>query len=147
MTHIESSMVVARSIKDTFDFLNEAEHHAIFIPNMIQFSQTSAGSFGQVGTKVTGILRILGMSFQVPYELTEHEQDHRLSMKGSLGSILFEDGYILEALVDATRIHFWLDIKFKGISKVFIPFASLIGRIHARETLRNLYRALQKNGR
>jgi len=143
MARIESSVQVSRSVEDTFAFLNAAENHARFIPNMVEFNKTSSGAFGQVGTTIRGVLRFLGFKMELPYEIIEHEPNRRLAMKGILGPVLFEDGYILSPSENGTQIKFWLELTPTGLSKVMNPFAGLIGRIHAMETLANLKKALE----
>jgi hypothetical protein len=66
-------------------------------------------------------------------------------MKGVMGPVRFEDGYILKTNGGGTEIRFWLDLTPTGWTKVFSPFTGLIGRIHAWETLRNLRRELISN--
>lgn len=142
MTRIESSVRVSRSVEETFAFLNVAENHARFIPNMIAFQKTSAGSFGQVGTTIRGVLRFLRLTLELPYEIIEYEPNRKLAMQGVLGPVRFRDGYVLSPDGTGTQIRFWLELTPTGPSKILSPFAGLIGRIHAMETLSNLKRAL-----
>jgi len=144
MTRIESSILVSKSVEDTFAFLNDSENHLKFIPNMVEFNKTSAGVFGQVGSTVQGALRILGVRMEVPYEVIEHQQDKSLAMKGLIGTITFKDGYVLNPAGKGTQINFWLELTLTGLAKVFKPLAGLIGKIHANETLANLKRTIEK---
>lgn len=144
MTRIESSILVSKSVEDTFAFLNDSENHLKFIPNMVEFNKTSAGIFGQVGSTVQGALRILGIRIEVPYEIIEHQQNKSLAMKGLIGPITFKDGYVLNPAGNGTQINFWLELTLTGFAKAFKPFAGLIGKIHAYETLANLKRTIEK---
>lgn len=146
MARIESSVLVSKSVEEIFSFLDTPENHAKFIPNMIEFNKTSAGPFGRVGATARGVLRFFGKKVDIPYEIIEHEQNQRLAMKGLLGPINFKDGYILIPNAEGTQIKFWLELTMTGLAKVFSPFKSLIGRIHAIETLTNLKKALEKSG-
>ena len=143
MIHIDSEIVVSNSIHDIFTYLNSPGNHARFIPNMIHFNQTSLGAFGRVGAKANGILNILGVNIKISYELIEHEPDRRLAMKGSLGPLLFKDGYVLEIVGNKTKIKFWLEIDVRGVLILFQSLTSLIAKLHARETLQNLRRELE----
>jgi carbon monoxide dehydrogenase subunit G len=143
MARIESSMQVSKSVADVFDFMSVPDNHARFIPHMAEFKQTSNGPFGQVGTTVRGSLNYYGiLKIEVPYEIIEHEPDHRLAMKGSMGPVQFKDGYILSPSGQGTRIKFWLELDPTGWAILLKPIAGLIGRIHAQETLANLKREL-----
>ena len=145
MTHIESTMIVPRPLEEVFAFLNTAESHARFIPNMAEFRQTSPGVFGRVGARAQGVLRYFGlMKIKVPYEIIEHELNRSVAMSGQMGSILFKDGYILRKTGSGTEIKFWLDLLPTGWARLLSPFMGLIGRIHAWETLRNLRQELVK---
>lgn len=144
MARIESTVVVPGSVEDTFAFLNAAESHARFIPNMAELKQTSEGTFGRVGTTARGVLSYFGLlRIPVEYEIIEHQPMNRLAMKGRMGPVAFKDGYILDSRGNDTEIKFWLELNPSGWTQVLKPFARLIGRIHAWETLRNLKREIR----
>jgi len=146
MAHIESTLLVHRSVEDVFAFLSAAENHARFIPNMAEFKQTTDGIFSRVGATAQGILSYFGLlKIPVQYEIIEHDFNHRLAMNGKMGPVSFKDGYVLQRAGDATAIKFWLDLVPMGWTKLFSPFMGFIGRIHAWETLRNLERELAKS--
>ena len=143
MARIESSLQVSKSVPEVYRFMSVPDNHARFIPNMAEFRQTSGGAFGQVGTKVQGLLNYFGiLKIEVPYEIIEAEPDHRLAMKGKMGPVQFRDGYILDPVGQGTRINFWLELNPTGWAVLLKPIAGLIGWIHARETLANLKREL-----
>jgi carbon monoxide dehydrogenase subunit G len=145
MARIESSIIVRQALDEVFAFLNAAENHARFIPNMAEFRPTSPGAFGNVGTTAQGLLSYFGLvKIKVKYKIIKYEPNHRLAMKGQMGPLLFKDGYILKKGGDGTEIKFWLDLRPTGRAKVFSPFMWLVGKIHAWETLRNLKRELAK---
>jgi hypothetical protein len=143
MTYIESSVLVQQPLEEVFTFLNAAEGHARFIPNMAELRQTSPGAFGKIGATAQGSLSYFGlMKIRVQYEIIEHELNRQLAMKGQMGPVLFKDGYILKKNEKGTEIQFWLDLIPTGWTKLFSPFMGLVGKIHAWETLRNLKREL-----
>ena len=142
MARVESSIDVPRTIEDTFLFLNTPESHLKFIPRMIEFRQTSAEEFGRIGATVQGLLNYFGMRIPVEYEIIEHQPNKRLAMQGKMGPVSFRDGYLLSRNKDETEIKFWLELHPTGWAKVFAPFAGVIGKVHAWETLRNLKREL-----
>jgi len=144
MARIESSILVPKSVEDTFSFLNKRESHLRFIPRMIQLDQTSQGSFGQVGATADGTLNYFGVKIPVKYEIIEHESNQKLAMSGLMGPISFRDGYVLTKNSAGTEIKFWLELNPTGWTKLFAPFAGLIGKIHAWETLRNLKREITR---
>jgi hypothetical protein len=143
MTRIESSILVPKPIEDVFSFLNTRESHLKFIPRITAFNQTSQGAFGQVGTTLAGMLNYFGIRIPVQYEIIEIEPNRRLAMKGQMGPVQFKDGYVLSAAEKGSQIKFWLELNPTGLTKVFSPFAKLIGKFHAWETLRNLKRELK----
>ena len=142
MARIESSILVPKAIEDVFSFLNTRESHLKFIPRITAFNQTSQGTFAQVGTTVAGMLNYFGIRIPVHYEIIEIEPNQRLAMKGKMGPVQFKDGYILSAAEKGSHIKFWLELNPTGLTKVFSPFANLIGKAHAWETLRNLKREI-----
>lgn len=143
MARIESNIQVSKTVGDVFAFLDNAKNHARFIPNMAEFKQTSGGAFGRLGATAKGSLRYFGlMKIKVSYEIIEHQPSHTLAMKGKMGPVQFKDGYFLSATEKGTQINFWLELNPTGWTNLFRPFAGLIGRIHAWETLRNLKREI-----
>lgn len=142
MAHIESSILVPKTVEDAFLFLNTRESHLKFIPRITEFNQTSAGPFGQVGATVRGVLQYFGLKIPVDYEIIEHQPNKSLAMKGKMGPVLFRDGYVLSSEGGGTRITFWLELTLTGLTILFQPFTRFIGKIHAWETLRNLKREL-----
>lgn len=144
MRRIESSFRVSRSIEKVFSFLTKCESHRKFIPRMIELHQTSPGSFGQVGTRLSGVLQYFGIRILVQYEIIEVEQNRQLAMKGQMGPVLFKDGYVLKQNDQGSEIKFWLELMPGGWAKVFSPFMGWIGKVHAWETLRNLKRELTR---
>ena len=142
MARIESSILVPKTVEESFLFLNTRESHLKFIPRITEFNQTSVGPFGQVGATVGGVLRYFGLNISVDYEIIEHKPNKSLAMKGKMGLVLFRDGYILSPESGGTRIIFWLELTLTGLTIFFQPSARLIGKIHAWETLRNLKREL-----
>lgn len=144
MSRIESTILVPNSIEDVFALLNSRQSHLSFIPRMVELRQTSQGDFGQVGATANGLLNYLGIKIPVQYEIIEHEPLSRLGMKGWMGPVSFTDGYVVSQKETRTEIRFWLDLSPTGWTKIFAPFAALIGKVHAWETLRNLERELNK---
>jgi hypothetical protein len=146
MAHIESTVLVRQPLEKVFAFLDTAESHGKFIPNMTMFRQTSAGVFGKTGATAHGVLSYFGLiKIGVQYRIIQHEQNRRLAMKGQIGPVDFEDGYVLQRNGNGTEIKFWLELFPTGWAKILTPFAALVGRMHAWETLRNLKRALAKD--
>ena len=145
MAHIESTVLVHQPLEDVFAFLNAPESHGKFIPNMTGFRQTSSGIFGKNGATARGVLRYFGLiKIGVQYQIIQHEPNRRLAMKGQMGPVYFEDGYVLKRNGNGTEIKFWLELFPSGWAKLLTPFAGIIGKIHAWETLRNLKRELTK---
>jgi len=144
MARIESSIHFPKAVEEIYSFLSTRENHRRFIPRMTDLEQLSPGSFGQVGTRLSGMLNYFGIRIPVKYEIIEVETNRQLAMKGQMGPVLFRDGYILKGNGAETEIKFWLDLLTTGWATLFSPFMGLIGRVHAWETLRNLRRELAK---
>lgn len=143
MSTIEQSVIINRTVEEIYRFFSSAENHAQFIPGMREVKQTSPGSFAQVGATARGMRRDMVIDSEVLYEITQVEPNKVLGMKGIMGPIHFDDGYILEPMGSATRVRFWLDLKLPGILKIGNPFMQIVGKTHAWETLANLKRVLE----
>ncbi|HET9590331.1 MAG TPA: SRPBCC family protein [Anaerolineales bacterium] len=141
---LEASILINRPAEDIFTFLNTPENHPKFVPGMIEFKKTSPGPLGQVGATVRGVRQFLGRKMELPYEITDFEPGNRLGMKGKMGPVTFEDGYVLDPMGNSTRVKFWLELTATGLLRLARPFLVWQGRIHADETLANLKRAVEK---
>lgn len=142
MTRIESSILVQKSIEEVFAFLSKRESHLNFIPRMTELRQTSPGDFGRVGATAEGMLNYFGIRIPVKYEIIENVPNQRIAMKGAMPYVDFRDGYALRERDHGTEITFWLELSPSGWAKILAPFAGLIGKVHAWETLRNLKREI-----
>ena len=145
MARIQSSIFVQKPVEEVFGFLNRCESHRRFIPRMSHLEQETEGAFGQVGTRLSGMLDYFGIRIPVQYELIEVEPVQRLAMKGQMGPVRFRDGYILHPERHGTQVQFWLELQPAGWAVLMRPFAGMIGRLHAFETLRNLKKVLDGN--
>ena len=143
---LETTIMINRPAEDVFAFLNIPENHPKFVPGMIEFKKTSPGTLGRVGATIRGVRQFLGQRMILPYEITEYEPGNRLGMKGMMGPITFEDGYVLDSMGNSTHVKFWLELTLTGLMKMAKPFVVWQGKIHANETLTNLKRALEKAG-
>jgi hypothetical protein len=142
MNPVESRLMVSKSVEEIFLFLSKRESHLNFIPRMVSLTQTSQGEFAQVGGRAEGVLNYFGVKIPVKYEIIENVSDQSLAMNGSMPFVNFKDGYVLSSQNGGTEIKFWLELKLMGWTKIFSPFAGLIGKVHAWETLRNLKREI-----
>jgi hypothetical protein len=143
---IEAHTLIEKSPHEIFAFLSVPENHAKFIPGMLEFKGASPGSFAQVGAKALGLRRLLGRRLDLPYEIIESEPDKKLAMKGEMGPISYEDGYLLEPRGSGTRVTFWLRFKPAGWIWLAMPILIPWGKIHGAETAANLKRVLQVAG-
>lgn len=144
---LEATILIDRPAADIFAFLNVPENHPKFVPGMLEFKKTSPGPLDRVGATIRGVRQFLGRRMELPYEITEYEPGNRLGMKGAMGPIIFEDGYVLDSMGNSTRVRFWLEPTLSGLMKIAKPFVVWQGKIHANETLTNLKRALEKGSR
>src|SRR5262245_47674034 len=128
MTRIESTLIVPKSVEDVFSFLSKRESHLNFIPRMIELKQTSPGEFGRVGATANGLLNYFGIRIPVKYEIIEVEPNRKLGMNGQMGPVAFTDGYFVSKNGTGTKVKFRLELKPTGWTKIFAPFAGLIGK-------------------
>jgi carbon monoxide dehydrogenase subunit G len=143
VARLTSEILIDKPAPEVFAFLDTAENHARFIPGMREFNKTSPGPFGRVGATARGLRSDLGFKSEVHYEIIAIDPGRRLDMQGRMGPVRFRDGYLLEPDSGRTRVTFWLELTLSGLMNLAKPFLSLIGRIHAAETLANLKKAIE----
>ena len=146
MEKLEASVLIERSAEDVFAFIQVPENHPKFVPGMLEFKKTPPGPLGRVGETVRGLRRFLGRKMELPYEITEYEQNSKLGMKGAMGPITFEDGYVLDPMGSSTQVKFWLRPTLSGLAKLIRPIVVQMGKAHAVETLDGLKKALETDG-
>jgi carbon monoxide dehydrogenase subunit G len=140
---LEATILIKKPAEDIFAFLNNPENHPKFVPGMLEFKKTSPGPFEQIGTSVQGVRKFLGQRMELPYEITEFQRGNKLGMKGAMGPIKFNDGYVLESMGPNTHVKFWLEFTLTGLMKLTQPLFAIVGKAHAHETLTNLKKALE----
>ena len=145
MSRAEVTTSINRPAAVVFEFLASPENHPRFVPGMVELHQTSPGAFGSVGATLRGMRRDFFVQTPLSYEVTEYQPGSKLSLRGAMGAIGFEDGYIVEPDGGRTRVTFWLKLKPKGLMWLATPVLALLGRQHAAETIANLRRAVETN--
>ncbi len=145
MPPIKRTLIVKKPLKNIYEFLNTPQKHTLFIPNMVEFRPTQGQTELSEGTEIIGLRVQLGSRMNIPYVITKNIPQKELAMRGKMGFIEFEDGYILSQEPNGdTRIDFWLEFPTSGWMNLIKPILWVFGVIHAAETLFNLERALKR---
>lgn len=140
---IRQTLTVGKPIQAVFDFLNAPDKHTLFIPGMVEFKPTRGETSLPEGTEIVGLRKLLWRKIRILYTVTRSIPGKEIAMRGKMGFLPFEDGYVLRPNGGGTRIDFWLKFPLQGWMKILHPFLWLVGITHAAETLAKLKKALR----
>lgn len=140
---IQRTLLIEKPVEAVFDFLYNPQNHTRFIPGMVEFSPRRGESALTEGTEIAGLRKLLWGKVRIPYTITRSIPGKELAMRGKMGFLPFEDGYLLSPNGGGTRIDFWLKFPVQGWMKILHPFLWLVGIAHAAETLAKLKKALR----
>ena len=120
MIKIEQKLEINRTVADVFAFLTDHENDSKWRSGVVESRKTSEGPVG-VGSTGSEVLQFLGRRMETSYEITEFEQDKKLSFKTTSGPVPMEGGYLLEASGGGTRIAFSIQGDASGFFKLAEP--------------------------
>lgn len=131
MPVVEQSVVIARPASEVWDFLLVAENWPSWDASIIECTQTTEGDPG-VGTKWSGVGRILGKRFDWVSEFTEYRPPLATESKAVEGKIGFTVRTTLEE-VDGGTLFTYRNDSDSGLGGVFGKLADpLVTKAYSR---------------
>ena len=116
MPRAESTIAIARSPEQVFDFLAAGENNPLWRPEVLDIERTSGSGVGEVWRQ--GHKGPLGRRVAADYRITQSDRPKRLAFVVVAGPARPEGLYELEAEGEGTRLRFVLSWEPKGLSRV-----------------------------
>ena len=103
MASFGSSIVINRPIEEVFAYMNDPANDTQWQSVVVESKVTSEGPVG-VGTTGFNVIRFLGRKIEANYEITEHEQNKKSTIKSTSGPIPFTGTRTFESVEGGTRV-------------------------------------------
>jgi uncharacterized membrane protein len=148
MPTTEESVVIARPIKDVWEYLNVPENWPEWESSMLECKQVGEGPIG-VGTRLRGVNRVLGRKVEWVSEFTEYDEPHLFKAKSVESKFGFTNSGKLEETDGGTRFTYRLDSEtgLGGIwGKIADPIVAKAYSRIVRASLDNLAELLAASG-
>jgi uncharacterized membrane protein len=121
MIRADIETVVKRPIAEVFDYCADFENLPGFDRYVMSVTKTSAGPIG-VGSAWTHQRRQGPQKIVAPITLTLYDRPHRFEMDSGSGGFEVHSTMTFEPIDDgSTRIHEVLEMKTKGLTRLFEP--------------------------
>lgn len=134
MTRIERSIVIDRSQKDVFEFVQEPANDERWQTTVVETSVLTPGPMG-VGVRVAQTRRFLGVRFETTFEVTEFEPHRRSAVRTVAGPIPAVGRYLVAREGDSARLTATIELEAHGLFSLAEP---VFARMAARELETNL---------
>jgi uncharacterized protein YndB with AHSA1/START domain len=132
------SIRIDRPVHDVFEYLRDHENRIYWQGNLTEAEHAKI----EKGTRVTEVRNVLGRRVEISGEITEFEDDKRLTFSGKGPAVKkLEYHYVLKPDAGGTRLDTELDLE---LSELFGIAAPLIQRLtdreldHAHTTLKDI---------
>jgi uncharacterized protein YndB with AHSA1/START domain len=138
MIKTSHSVHIDRPVHEVFDYLKDHENRIYWQGNLTEHEHQKIAK----GSRVTEVRNVLGRRVEIEGEITEFEEDKRLTFVGKGPAVKrLEYHYILKPDGDGTRLDTELDLE---LSELFGIAAPVIQRLtdreldHAHQTLKDI---------
>ena len=140
MAIIKRTQVIARPIDEVFETIVDGGNFASWNPTIRASRRLDTGDVGN-GTRFEWDLRGFGKVIQ---ELKEFERPARVRIVPHIKTLEGGHRFVLSSQSGATRIDHELEMRPKGLFKLFAPMMGMIGRKNLRDTARALQAHLER---
>ena len=136
---IEEKVEIERGSEEVFVYVTNPARWLEWVATVAEVVQPLPGQTVQEGSKFVVVYRFLGRRFEVPHEVTALEPHRRLSYRSTGGPIPHEESFVFEALSSGeARCTHIVELKARGLIKVFVPLLRRIASRQSREDLQTL---------
>ncbi|MEO5709966.1 MAG: SRPBCC family protein [Nocardioidaceae bacterium] len=137
MPVVEEDVFIARPPEEVFDFIATAENLPVWDSSTLEAEQISPGPV-EVGTRWTGVSKILGRRFDWTTEIVELEYPTRTKTRAVEGNLRFEVTNTFEAQEGGTHYTYKVEAD-PGLGGVFGRLAdTLVEKVQGRTVRANL---------
>ena len=129
MITVDHSVTISRPVGEVFVFVSNPENDSQWQSGLIESRQTSEGARG-VGSTGVDVRQFLGRRIESTFEITEYEDNSKLSFKVVSGPIPMEGRYTFNSAGVGTKIDFRIQGEPGGLFRLA---EALLGRMVKRQ--------------
>ena len=139
---ISDTVEINRPVGEVFAYLIDLNNDPKWQKGLAEAKYTSEGP---VAVGMTGVHRakVMGMTVEVGWELTEYEESRRTGWKFISGPFAGNESYTLESAPGGTRFMHAAELQPRGLLRLLNPIAGGMFVKQSRKNLRNLKRILE----
>lgn len=144
MPHAEESITINRPVSTVFNFVLDGTNNALWRPAVLDIERMPGKSTGARAVYKQGLKGPGGRRIDGDYEIVECRPDELIRFQVIAGPARPTGTYRFEAVGDATRVTFALNLEAKGLTRLMSP---MIGSTMKSEvaTLSNLKAYLESH--
>lgn len=142
MIKMEQSIVINCPSEQVFTFIANPENETKWQADLVESTFTSNGAVG-VGSKGRDLRQFMGKPVETTWEVTEYQPSQKMAFRVITGPIPFQGSYIFEPVQDGTKFTFTAWAETKGLSKLFDPIVSRMGKKQYERDLATLKTVLE----
>jgi uncharacterized membrane protein len=120
MVNVDRSVIINRPLDDVWAVINDPSQMPKWRKALKSVEILTDAPYG-VGSRGRDTERMMGRNQVSVWEVTEHEEKKRVSMRGIEGSVDFQASMALEEAEGGTKYSIHLSLGFKGIMALFSP--------------------------
>jgi uncharacterized membrane protein len=137
--HVEESVVINRPPKEVFDYVAN-RHNLPEWSSLVQEVRTETqGPLSEEGTRFTTVAKLLGRSFETPFEVIVHDPPRRHTDRSTGGPFPQQYAHIIEEVEGGgTRLTEVTEGELGGFFRLAGPLLEMAGRRQFRADLETL---------
>ena len=132
--HLRETIMINRSVAEVWTFLQQPHSESIWHPAIVEDRITSEGEL-RVGSTGIQVFNLLRRRVQSPWEITEFEQQRKVTTRSTGGPTTWKGTYLLEPVGTATRFTVDIHEELPGVARLLAP---LFDRVTRKQWLSDL---------
>ncbi len=139
---ISDSVVINRPAGEVFAYLSDVKNDSKWQKGLAEAKFTSEGP---VAVGATGVHRakVIGITVEVGWELTEYEESRRTGWRFISGPFTGNESYTLESMPAGTNFMHAAELQPRGLLGLLTPIAGGMFAKQSQKNLQNLKRILE----
>lgn len=147
MAIYKKKIFIARPLAETFAFVTDFRHTALWDPRVSKAEMIGDGPIGY-GTRFELTSPVFGYPLVLPYEITFFDPPHAATLAGSNELLVYTDELTFEDIGGGTRLTYAAELSLAGIFALGQPlmrfFVQKIGDDATREIREQAERAIPR---
>lgn len=145
MAHSWNRVHVSRTPEQAFDFIGDFRHASLWDPRTRSVRKITEGPIGR-GTRFSLTAALLGISFELPYEISEYERPVELLFTGRTRFFEYRERVSFSSEGEGTRIEWSAEMRLRSLLSLGNPVLSLVYQRIGDDATGGIAAALERAG-